>query len=75
MDFFGAPRADGSFDYDCNGVIEKQYVALDCSGALCTNQDEGIAADVDCGKEAELGSCGGIPCRFVASGKKIQACR
>jgi hypothetical protein len=76
--FFAAPRADGSFDWNCDGDAEPETPTVACSGALgCgfAEGDTGFEEDVPCGEVGKLGSCGGIPCTFDSSTDLTQRCR
>ena len=76
--WFTAARADGSFDWNCDGHEEKQTATVSCEGTLgCGTRlgEEGFEADVECGGEGQMGSCQGIPCSFSASGAAKQGCR
>jgi hypothetical protein len=61
MNFFAEPASfDLSFDYDCNGVIEREHeVVTNCGGLLasCERAPSFLTALPDCGRTGEWGTC------------------
>lgn len=59
--FFETPRADGSFDYDCDGVEQREYETIKCSGLACTAKTNVFIGDPAsppaCGLMASFGNC------------------
>lgn len=81
IDFFGTARANGSYDYDCDGTEQKDFSITACSLALPTEcslyiQPEGPTA---CGQVQDFrrcvklatGACGSGPSTF----KAVVGCR
>lgn len=83
--FFRDPRADGAWDFDCDGVATVGAPWLGACDALCQLADEGWdASEVPpCGEgEAWVSACSGAgadeadgECQPVSSEVRIQACR
>lgn len=76
--FFPAARADGSYDWNCDGDEETETPKVTCEGGLgCgfAQGDTGFEQEVACGAVAEVGSCDGIPCSFDGSAEVTQRCR
>ena len=56
--FFAIPRANGSFDYDCNDAETPQQGKVQCVGALCVTKNvAGLYADPVCGAVQQWATC------------------
>jgi hypothetical protein len=78
--YFAVPRADGSFDYDCDGR-ETRFVATGgCtrSGSTCTARP-GFATSTACGATGSyIMACtasGATGCLILAAESRVQLCR
>jgi hypothetical protein len=62
--FFEKARANGSFDYDCNGVEQREFETFKCSGVSCTAKFNVFIGDPAkppaCGSPAAFGDCNGF---------------
>lgn len=58
--FFEVPRQDGSFDYNCNSVEEREFETVKCAG-LCAAKTNVFIGDpmnpAPCGAMASFGNC------------------
>ncbi len=76
--WFTAPRADGSFDYDCNGAEEMEHTTSKCSGTVCTAAQDVFLAidttDVACGVTGTFGNCSTL-CAPSSTEQLTQRCR
>jgi hypothetical protein len=79
--YFVAPDNCGSFDYDCSGKAEPEYVAnLACGGTGltgCTGGSGYVGPDPGCGNSAVYGSCipnGTLACKPGSFTNVQQAC-
>jgi hypothetical protein len=71
------PRSDDSWDWDCNGVEERQWLDVgSCSGSVVCDVIEGWSGGVaECGETALwVSSCSGWSCDESGSAR-IQTCR
>jgi hypothetical protein len=83
--FFADPASNGSYDYNCNGVVERQSFTIvnddtcfaDGADGVCNAN--GIAEDVGCGEIMVATNCinqGPSTCRlFVADGIGARRCK
>lgn len=71
------PRSDGSWDWDCNGVEERQWLDVgSCSGSLFCEATEGWSGGVaGCGETALwVSGCSGLSCD-ESGVARVQTCR
>jgi hypothetical protein len=78
--YLTAPRADGTYDYNCDGTDTRRYARGRCvvSGASCAISTPGFSTDVACGRSgAYITACGrsGSFCYIAASTTIVQSCR
>lgn len=61
--FFETPRANGSYDYNCSGVNEREFETVKCMG-LCAAKTNVFIGDpmnpAPCGAMASFGNCSGL---------------
>jgi hypothetical protein len=76
--FFEVARLNGSFDYNCNGVEEREFETVKCSGVACpvkTNVFLGDPMKLEaCGATVAFGDCNGL-CQVMNVTTKLMRCR
>ena len=74
--FFTTADACGSFDYDCNGVDDPEFVKVNCVLAVLACNGSGFdQAPPACGASATFDTCHvGIGC-FTSQDQEAQGCR
>ncbi len=53
-------RPDGSWDWNCDGNVEKAYEGYSCPAAACKSGAVGYKDDVQCGKPGTVYQCTGV---------------
>jgi hypothetical protein len=75
MEFFEVPRADGSYDYNCNGTEDQEFETAQCSGVVCTAvTGVFLEGPVACGQMGMFGDCTGL-CQKQNAMTKVMRCR
>jgi hypothetical protein len=74
--FFEQPDRCGSYDYDCDGKVTRQYGVVSCQWNVVACSGDGFRTATDCGAHAAFASCslGVFSCNQAAS-TRAQACR
>jgi hypothetical protein len=77
MNYFEKARPNGSFDYNCNDVVEREFETIKCSGFDCSKMNVFIgdpANPAPCGTMASFGNCSAI-CQVTNLTTKPMRCR
>ncbi len=68
------PDAGSNFgDWNCDGVVEKEFPTMSCNIAVCGNT-EGFAIAEGCGVTGQYETCSGL-CAYADAGARTQGCR
>ena len=76
--YFEEPRANGSFDYNCNMTEEREFETLNCSGSFCSKTNVFLGDPMKpaaCGSMANFGDCSGVSCQASNLTVKLMRCR
>jgi hypothetical protein len=73
--FFTSENACGSFDYDCDGVVEPQFAKVNCTLAVLACNGSGFdQAPPSCGVVATFDDCNlGLGC-YTTQSQQAQSC-
>jgi hypothetical protein len=74
-DWQSSADACGSFDYDCNGQVEKQTPVANCQMTILGCQGSGFNQDTPCGADAAHTWCLGIAACNPLPDTQTQKCR
>ncbi|HLM73896.1 MAG TPA: hypothetical protein VK459_14420 [Polyangiaceae bacterium] len=76
--FFDKARANGSFDYNCNNIEEREFETIKCAGVACMTKVNVFLGDPSkpepCGTMANFGDCNGF-CQASNLTTKPMRCR
>jgi hypothetical protein len=77
--YFDKPRANGSFDYNCNMAEEREFETVNCAGVGCATKTNVFIGDsmnpAPCGSAANFGDCSGFSCQISNLVVKPMRCR